>query len=184
MKYLLALLALTITVHAGWNDWTPQQQSDFRALVATAPMEGTAQIRDWCNERDISSYTYTTNWTAREAYSLETAMRDVLVPEYMANLSGLGGLTPQERFEFLQTLFKDARDAAATEAAKGVVRDDTLELKSLNDMAKEYDGGLSATSVLQPSNSTVTVTVNLAPSRAQAIGISEVITPSDVEAAQ
>ena len=171
---LIILLATVISATAGFNDWTPQQQSDFSELVATAPMQSSPKIAKWCNVRAITGYTYTTNSFDRAAYeqNLRKAFRKVVTDCAITDLSSAGHCAAQIK-TYVQGL--------ATVNAKT----DYLAIYTPN-FWKAYGDFKAINLTVQDDEAyeRVTATPIKALSRAQLMGIDEIVTSRDVEAAQ
>lgn len=78
----------------------------------------------------------------REAYSYETALRDIVVARY-GPLSQYSGLAIKARFMLLRSSLKAAFDAAVDQAGRNQAMYDAQDIKSLNDQAKDVEGGMS-----------------------------------------
>ena len=78
----------------------------------------------------------------REAYVYETEIRDIVNARY-GPLSQYAGLTAKARYLLLRSNIKAAYDAATDQAGRNQAMYDAQDIKSLNDQAKEVNGGMS-----------------------------------------
>lgn len=185
MRHLIIAVTLLLsigTVRAGWDSWTPQQQTDFRDALTNSPYASTPKVARWMNYQP-RTVTAATNTVARGAYDFEEAIRDIVVARY-GPLSQYSGLSVKDRFFLLRANLKAALTDAVDQPARNQVLHDGQDIKSLNDMAKEREGGMSHSSFLVESLDVISHSVSYGQSRAQAIGILDKITSRDVEASR
>jgi hypothetical protein len=120
--------------------------------IQTQDTRDTVELRNRANARPIISTTPQPPIDVpREAYSHEVVIRDIVHARY-GPLSDYAGLTPKERFDLLRSRMDAAFAAALDQAGKNQALYDATTIKSVNDMAKDEDGGMSHPNFLQEND--------------------------------